>query len=395
MGFIWVGAAAFLIWLLQGILYQHFWMQGLDARLEFSAKAVREGESGILKEIVENRKLLPLPVLQVGFTVDRSLEFISGSNVTVSDQAYRRDIFAILPYQQITRSLGFLARKRGYYQCGQIELVGKELFLEGSYVRKVDTSASLYVYPKAIDVKPAEVVCQEMLGEFFWKKKLYEDPFAFQRIRDYEVWDGFRQVNWKASARTGALKVNVYENTALPRVQILLNLEQEEIWEDERLMESVIQIGAALAQQWIARGIATAVRTNGKDILTGQYASVDAGAGTGHLTAILQMLSRVQVADIRMAQENRACGSPFWNDVQTQMMIYVSAGENEENLKILQQCAVDGAGILWIQPVMTGSVGASKSGANARAGIGLQESGANARAGSGLQLPYMQWRITT
>lgn len=375
MGFVWIVAAAFLMWLLQGILYQKLWDRGLDVRLEFSSDAVLEGETGSLKEIVENRKWLPLPVMQVGFAVDRSLEFVSRSNVTVSDQAYRRDIFALFPYQQIVRTLEFHAKKRGYYPCAQLELVGKDLFFEGMHVKKKDSSAALYVYPKEIEMDQIETVCQEMLGEFFWKKKLYEDPFAFQEIRDYEVWDGFRQVNWKASARTGGLKVNVYENTALPRVQILLNLEQEEIWEDERLTENVIRIGAALARQWISQGIAAAVYTNGTDCLTGEYGRVEAGAGTGHLTSVLQMLSRVQAADERTSkmrrEQERIHGlNPLWNCDSTQFIVYVSAGQNEENRNQLRQCADQGAGVLWIHPVLETQYVENRN-----------------------QVPYMQWRI--
>ncbi len=381
MGFVWVAAAACLMWLLQSLLYQHFWMRGLSARLEFGDEAIREGECGTLKEIIENRKILPLPVLQVGFTVDRSLRFLSSSNVSVSDQAYRRDIFALLPWQRITRTLEFQAQKRGYYRCGKLELVGKDLFLEGSFVQKEDTDAAIYVYPKPVFAEQSELVCREMLGEFFWKKKLYEDPFAVQGIRDYEIWDGFRQVNWKASARSGELKVNIYENTALPSVLILLNLEQEEIWEEEILTESVIRIGAALAHQWISLGVPVAVRTNGRDLLTKQYAGVDAGAGACHLDSVLKMLSRVQTADVKAVQERkkrRDPVNPFWEESQTQMILYVSSGTTEENRNYLQQCAAGGAGVLWIQPVLKHD---RKGSASDRA-----------TDDSGL-IPHVQWRI--
>ncbi|MGN0157668.1 MAG: DUF58 domain-containing protein [Brotaphodocola sp.] len=395
MGFVWIGTAAFVLWLLQGILYQKFWMHGLVARIEFESLEIREGDQNVLREIVENRKMLPLPTLQVNLQVDRSLRFSSKSNVMVSDQVYRRDIFSLLPCQRIVRSLEFTGTHRGYFCCGQLELIGRDLFFDGPYVENLDSDAKLYVFPKAINMEPVEAACQEMLGEYFWKKKLYEDPYAFQGIRDYEDWDGFRQVNWKASARTGQLKVNIYENTALPKVLVILNLENDDIWTDELLAESVIRIGAALAEQWITLGIPAEIRTNGKDMLTGQYGRTEAGAGGNHLRTALQMLSRVQVPRRQnlpkhgeetkiqnVLRHEEECGNqdPLWDGVTAQLIVYVSASQNPNLLTMLQRFLNHGTTCLWIQPVIQDQMNGGKNNTRQKPPV--------------YQGPMKQWRIT-
>ncbi|MDO4327972.1 MAG: DUF58 domain-containing protein [Lachnospiraceae bacterium] len=350
MGFLWIGAAAFLMFLIQGIVYSRYWDRGLQARLWFAQPALREGERGELKEVVENRKRMPLPVLHVNLQINRSLVFASQENTAVSDQAYRRDVFSVLPYQQITRTLPFTAAKRGYYPCREVELVGRTLFFQGPFVKKIPQQTSLYVYPKAISMEPVKAACQEMLGEYLWKKRLFEDPFSFQGIRDYEPHDSFRQVNWKAYGRTGQLKVNVFEHTAMAKAEILLNLKGDSIWTEELLLEGVIRVGAALAEQWIALGVPVGLQTNGRDLESGGLVTVRSGAGAAHARTILQALSRIDLSKTDFRQSDEAC-SQGWT--AGGMILYVSCSEREEDVRQIEAMRQRGAQILWIRPVIS------------------------------------------
>lgn len=309
---LWIIASAALIYLLQSFLYAKYWKKGLKVHLEFTQGAICEGELGELKEVVQNRKRLPLPFLQVDLQSHRSFQFVDQTNTAVSDQVYRRDIYSLLPYQQITRTLAFVGTKRGYYPCREAELVGRTLFFEGPFVDKQPQDTALYVYPKAIGAEQVEMACQEMLGEYQWEKKLFEDPFSFKGIRDYGPGDSFRQVNWKAFARTGELKVNVYEHTAMARAQILLNVRGDQIWTEEVLQEGGVRIAAAMAKQWIGMGVPVGIRTNGRDVCTGRQILVEPGAGPDHVTRILQALSRIDLIGQGRAGRAWAEGSGAW-----------------------------------------------------------------------------------
>ena len=52
--------------------------------------------------------------------------------------------------------------------------------------------------------------CTRMLGEQESRRKYLEDPFAFASIRDYTMQDPMKNINWKASAKTGDLMVNTF-----------------------------------------------------------------------------------------------------------------------------------------------------------------------------------------
>ncbi len=356
MEFLWIGAAVFLVFLFQEILYSKSWDKGLTAQLLFAQAALREGEQGELKEVVENRKQMPLPVLHVNLQIDRSFLFFNQENTAVSDQAYRRDVFSVLPYQQITRTLPFIAARRGYYRCREVELVGRTLFFQGPYVKKLSQQAALYVYPKPISMEPVKAACQEMLGEYLWDRRLFEDPFSFQGIRDYGPGDSFRQVNWKAYGKTGQLKVNVYEHTAMAKADILLNLCGDSIWTEEALLENVIRIGAALAEQWIALGIPAGIRTNGPDVISGQLVTVGAGAGNAHMKTILQALSRIDLSQMGREGGRRRDESSLWLDgwdsgAPGGMIVYVACSRRKEDLQQIEALRQRGSQVLWICPV--------------------------------------------
>ncbi len=349
----WIGAALAAVWVLQGRAYRKFWDRGLHARLFFSRPEIREGEEGELCEVIENRKILPLPVLHVNVQVDRSFVFQVAERTAVSDQTYRRDIFAILPWQRITRTLVFTGTKRGYYRCRQVELVGRDLFFNGPYVRKEEQDASLYVFPAAVPMDEIQAACQEMLGDYWSRRSLFEDPFSFRGIRDYQAGDAMRQVNWKASVRSGGLKVNVRENTAMARARILLNLKEDTIWTEEILLESVIRIGASAALLWLDQGIPAQICTNGPDVVDGEPVMVEAGAGPEHGRTILQALSRI---DLKAAEGKRNTrDTALWEGLETEpfshtMVLYVSCSSHREDLEHLEALRQKGASVLWIWP---------------------------------------------
>lgn len=345
----------------QRLFYQWFWDRGLEAKLYFQGKRLWEGEQGELVEVVENRKFLPLAVLHVNVQVDRSFLFFDDAQTAVSDQAYRRDIFALLPWQRITRTLPFTASKRGYYQCKQVELVGRDLFFEGPYVKKQEQKEALYVYPRKISPEPVQAACSKMQGEFWNRYSLFEDPLSFSGIRDYEPKDSFRQINWKAFARAGSLKVNVYEHAAMIKGEILLNLKEETAWTEEVLLESVIRLGAAAAGQWINQGIPTSIYTNGPDVVTGEAVQVEEGAGAEHMETVLKALSRIGIKADRKwkeGQEEKA-DHCLWQCLarkrwRNSMILYLSVSCRREDVARLEALRQKGAVVLWILPYTMG-----------------------------------------
>ncbi len=297
-------AAGWIFMLLQGALYRRFWSRGLTARLSFVQKAAVEGETAQLKEIISNRKYLPLPVLHVKFQMGRYLVFASSGNSKITDQNYRSDIFSCMPWQEIRRTLDVTCRKRGYYPIRSIDLVSYDLFFLNHCVASVPEDTALCVYPGPADPLRLELPLKNLLGQILARQALLLDPFETQSVRPYQSYDPYKSVNWKATAHTGELKVNVYTPASSWNVTILLDMESDRLWTDEDLTEEAVRLCGSMAERLILRGIPVAVYSNGADCLTGLPSRLEAGAGREHLRSIMELLARVQTPSGGAAMED-------------------------------------------------------------------------------------------
>lgn len=293
MNALFIIAAAALMVLLHSLLYTRLWDCGLTTDIAFTGGPAVEGDQRCLTEVIINKKLLPLPTLRVKFQIDKNLVFENGENTSVSDKSYRHDIFSIMSYQKITRQLPFACRRRGYYTIDRLDLL-TYLFFSSHLVRQLPVSTHLYVYPAPADPAKLSIPLRCLMGELLSLRYAYEDPFEFQGIREYQPFDTMSAVNWKATARTGQLKVNVHGYTSSQEVVLLLNLESETIWEYDMLREISIRIAGSLGKELIGQGIPTGLFTNSLDVLTGEPGYLLAGCTPAHAAALMETLSRIQ-----------------------------------------------------------------------------------------------------
>lgn len=286
---------AVLLYRLQKYLYKKLWNKKLTVNLSFSKDAVTQGEEISLVEAISNRKLLPLPVLQVKFMTSRSFLFKDTGNSAVSDNYYRNDMTSVMMYQRLVKTLSFVCSKRGYYTINRVDVVCSNLFLTQEYVSAYDLNIRLYVYPKPIDFYRLEASFSKMIGSVLTKRYINEDPFEFRNIREYQSYDSLKSVNWKASAKTDTLKVNVFDYTSSRRVIILLNTEQGTIWKYDDLNEESIRIAASLSKALISQGVPVALYSNAKDLITKEIIELPAGSGSNHFQTILETLTRIDL----------------------------------------------------------------------------------------------------
>ncbi|MDO4295386.1 MAG: DUF58 domain-containing protein [bacterium] len=344
-------AAAGLAYVLQELLYRRFWAKGLTAEIGFQEEAAVEGDCAYLKETVTNAKPLPLSVLHVKFQMDRSLRFVTEENMAVTDLTYRNDMFSVLPWQKITRTLHFTCQKRGYYSCSSVDLVAYDLFLTQILTTSQPTQTRLYVYPAPVDRKKLSLPFYHMLGTVLSRQRLNEDPFAFRGIREYQSFDSMREVNWKASAKSGTLLVNVYESTASQKVVILLNLEAERFWTDGERQEESIRIAASMMLEWMERGIEVALVSNGWDSLTKEAMWIPAGTGEEHKRTVLEHLSRLCYEGNLCAFEQLLGEQKREAESGNVLYLLISSNQREEMLAAFEELCQNSPESLWIAPL--------------------------------------------
>lgn len=251
-----------LIMFLWRIVYCKLWERELFVNFSFEQPYVYAGESIRLREIIENRKKMPVSPLEIRFRVKKGLLFENLENTSVSDYVYKRDIYALLGRQRITRSLPILCQKRGLYAIEDVSMVAYSLMLNKMYRKDIHTEAQIYVYAKRTNVADILRASENLLGEQESNRKYLEDPFAFASIRDYTMLDPMKNINWKASAKTGDLMVNTYTSVKNEKMMIYLDVEDKGILKKENLKEESISVAASLYQKLLNKGTEVGICIN-------------------------------------------------------------------------------------------------------------------------------------
>ena len=244
------------------LYYAKHWSTNLIVTLRFLQDFVYAGDQAEMTEQIENRKKLVLPVLEVAFHVDKRLAFHDCENTSVSDFTYKRDIFALLGSQRITRKLTLNCAHRGYYRIDKSYLTAFSMLHRRRFSVESPADTELYVYAARTNVSDILIACERLMGSVQCAKRLFEDPFAYASIREYTVTDPMKTVNWKASAKTGDLMVNTFESTHMESVMIFLDVEDSGILKYEYLTEDSISVAASLFQKMISRGMEVGLYTN-------------------------------------------------------------------------------------------------------------------------------------
>lgn len=344
--------AAFLI---QKLVYRKNWEKGLSVKVAFQDSWVYEGEEGILKEIVTNNKLLPVPALEIGIAMSRNLRFDkeSEANSSVTDQSYKRDMFSFLFYQQITRSLSFKAEKRGFYEIHQARVNGWDFLFANSFYKEYPQHTQLYVYPRQTDVTGIQMICRTLSGMVMSRNRLYEDPFEFAGIREYRREDPMNRINWKTSAREGKLMVNQYDATTSIRVTLLMDMEDRNILREEEVTEESIRIVSSLGTRLVKEKMEVHIKSNGKDQETGEALDIFLPAGAGRCARLNQKLACLKNDQwiyggselVREEIKKLRTGCTY---------ILISKNQTEEMYQAVNELSSGNNQLLWVVPYLPG-----------------------------------------
>lgn len=330
-----IAVLAFLLYMLQSVVYRKMWNQKLNVILSFEENELFVGQQGQLCELIENEKYFPLPILKVKFQCKRGLNFETSQNAAVTDMYYRNDMFSVMPMQKITRRLTFTAAKRGYYTIKNVDLIGTDFLLTSENICEFPVGAGLYVYPKPMDTHFWEQAFGNRNGTIVMKRRWPEDPFEYRGIREYWPGDDMKRINWKATAKTDELRVNERNSTTLNTIRIFLNLDDSGILKNEEMVEAAISLAAGIAQSFIQKEFMVAFYCNSKDCVTKQITKIRESSGEGHMNLIYRMLARL---------DTKECPGDFASDFEEELKyecsekftVFVTVNLYGEFVKVLQ-----------------------------------------------------------
>lgn len=351
-----IGVLAGFLYLLQREIYRRLWNRAVTVTLRFADRSVYAGGRTILSETVENRYWLPLSALKVKFQCSGDLRFAADSNSTVSDMYYRNDLFCLMPYRRIIRQHHINCPKRGYYGINGIDLVGADLFLSAEMLESRTGETWVYVFPALFAVPELLTAVKKISGEVASRRHLMTDPFAYRGIREYTPFDEVKTINWKASAKTDELKVNIYDYTAVRSVEIYLNLvDRNSIWQETQL-EKAIGIGAYLLQALLKSGHNTALYSNGRDCINHDLLRMEGIRDSGQLEHIYRMLARI---DLKQTRDTFAqCFEKELAGASDRTVVIISADYQNEFQDFLLRLEQE---FIWVCPCKKGEAAQIRS----------------------------------
>ena len=298
----------------------------------FKDTAIFAGEPTEMVETIENRKLLPMPWVRAESRMDPGLSFAVATDRTIRHGLYHQSVFALMPYMRITRRHPLRAMKRGLYRLDSVTLTAGDPLMMTESTRTIDLNAHLTVYPRLLNDRDIPLSYHSLLGDITVRRWIIPDPFLRAGTRPYEPGDGLHLINWKATARTGAIQVHRSEYTADPHLMILFNVDTSPDLRDKepepQRVEYGLSLTATIADRAVRSGIPVGLMTNACCVgRSEEIVRVESRCSTEHLMRFFQILAAVQIkrsVTMYTLLEQEIGGRPFGIDY-----LLVTAYENE------------------------------------------------------------------
>ncbi|MGH2551439.1 MAG: DUF58 domain-containing protein, partial [Thermomicrobiales bacterium] len=156
------------------------------------------------------------------------------------------------------------------------------------------TSAELIVYPEIRPLADFRLPSDLPIGSATPIRPLFDDPFVVEGIRPYQAGDHPRQLNWRASARTGTLQSKRYERTASPAIIVALDANTfEHFWEgfNTELLELTVSVAASIAADALERGRQVGLISNALPQGSASHTRVAPGASRAQLPRLLEAMA--------------------------------------------------------------------------------------------------------
>jgi uncharacterized protein (DUF58 family) len=279
-------------------LWSRLSLVGVRCQRLLSERRVFPGEQVELRLRLVNRKLLPLPWIQLDD--EMPIKLSSDVPLMANDHAgsgFLSKSTALLWYTGVNWKERLYCHQRGYYQLGPMTLTSGDIF--GFYPRSVTEPMLDYVivYPRIFPIAHMGIPSLYPIGETTAERRIFEDPTRVIGVRDYSPPDSRRYIHWKATARRQALQVKVFEPTTTLKVAIFLAVdsfknEQGEVY-DEEDFELGISTAASVANYLTERHSAVGLLVNSRLADSGEPVALPPGSSNSQMVAILEALAKV------------------------------------------------------------------------------------------------------
>ena len=280
-------------------LWNRLSLEDVHYEREIEQTRVFRGEETKLTISLTNRKPVPLGKLDLEDEYPEEVEII-GAEVTPSSNPksmIMRLHTSISWYERIRWEYTIKCNTRGFYRFGPARLESGDLF--GFFESESTYRATDYllVYPRVIPLPELGLPALRPQGESRGGIEIFQDLSRPAGLREYQVGDPLKIIDWKNTARMGQLQVRTFEPSSNFTMILIVAVEtSERSWEgySPTNLERVITASASIASYASERQFSIGLFSNGVPILTDRPMKLEAASTPEQLAIILEALATIR-----------------------------------------------------------------------------------------------------
>lgn len=257
-------------------IWYRFSLNSVRVRRELGTERAQIGDEIPFIITIENRKLLPLPRLDLDDDIPEDCR-IEGAVVQPSYKVKRATLanaFSLWAMQRVIRRYRMRVLERGAFTFGPMTLQSGDPLGVLTREQQIDQPAHLLVHPLALPLERLGLPARAPFGDAATPRRLLTDPLRVAGVRNYVAGDDPRHIHWKATARTGGLHTKVFEPSAHHTITLFLDLrtygrddrlfgQGRFVGVDHDLCELAISATASVASWALEQGYAVGLCANG------------------------------------------------------------------------------------------------------------------------------------
>ena len=305
-----VAAVGFLVLFTGGLAraWNRLALERVQYRRTLPSKRAFVGEGLEVIFSVVNRKMLPLPWVEITDNVPEAmpLEGVHTAPSSWSGLVTLKRSTSLAWYQRVSWRLRFECPTRGFFRFGPAQLQAGDPFGFFDSRRESPQMDYVTVLPRLYDLTALGLPSRRPFGEERGGSPIFEDPTRLVGIRDYRAGDPLKRIEWKATARRGALQSRVFEPSSALHLLVALNVSTLEfVWEgyDPVKLERSISLAGSVARWAHDHRYAVGLIANSSYPGADRAMSIPSGRDPEQLTRILEALAMISPLTIAALED--------------------------------------------------------------------------------------------